>query len=220
MDTADILKQAWESVKASGVPESLYDTALREAVAIIRDGDGGTGPARQAPPANGAGRSEKPTRRSSSARKPAPKSDSNATESIDVPDDETFFGNLADEAGVDAARLRDIIRLQPNGAVIVTPATRNLGSSKAEQARTVVSLVAPARLYGLGENPISGDAVRTECTRKNCFDTNNFGAKVVGSLGGVNYGGSNAEIVLTARWIDEFKAAVAVANGDSPDTGD
>jgi hypothetical protein len=34
---------------------------------------------------------------------------------------------------------------------------------------------------------------------------NNFGSKVIGQLDGFNYGGSRAEIVVTSKWVNEFK---------------
>lgn len=223
LDPADILKRAWASVEASGVPESLYETALKEAVAILRDegnpsAGGGTRPSH-----DGGGRNEpeKPSktasRRASTGRKTAPKQANTAEGSVVVPDENTFFERLAHESGVEEVKLRDILQFKADGTVAVTPPTRTLGSSKAVQARTVVALVAPARMFGLGEKPVNAERVRAECQRKNCFDSGNFGGTVVGKLTGVNYGATKSELVVTAKWVGEFQTAVAVANGEVAD---
>jgi hypothetical protein len=217
MEPNEILKKAWEAVQASGVPESMYEAAFREAVAIVRDEDGGTTqrlPGDRA--ATGApirGGKKSGTRTAAKGRR----TDS-ADTSIPAPDAATFFSQLAHESGVDETELRDILNVGADGKIHVTPPTRTVGGSKAEQARTVVALVAPARLIGLQENPVSAEALRRECQRKNCFDTNNFASTVIGGLDGVNYGGSKAEIVLTSKWVSDFKTAVNRAHGRSSDS--
>jgi hypothetical protein len=219
VDAAEILKQAWASVEASGVPEHLQETALREAVAILRD-QGGAAPAATVAgqaAASGVGNSRPGKaggRRAASRRAPA-KSPDEANVSSEVPSEEEFFRNLADASGVDEAKLRDILQMKADGTVALTPPTRILGNSIAVQARNVVALIAPARLHGMGEKPVSANAVRAECARKDCFDPKNFGPKVIGKLGGVNYGATNAEMVLTAKWVKEFQAAASIANGES-----
>lgn len=195
----------------------MHESAFREAVAILRDegGERGRGappkePARRAPNRGGTKSGPKTARK----RRPSEP----AKTSIEVPDPATFFAELAHESGVDETELRDILNLGADGTVNVTPPTRALGVSKAEQARTVVALVAPARLIGLQENPVAAETVRRECQRKNCFDTNNFASTVIGGLDGVNYGGSRADLVLTSKWVSEFQAAVNRAHGRSGDS--
>jgi hypothetical protein len=222
LDPGDILRRAWASVEASGVPESLYETALKEAVAILRDegkpsGAGGTGPSQDRGGSEPAKPSKMTGRRASSSRKSAPKQATAGESSVVVPDENTFFERLAHESGVEDGKLRDILQFKADGTVAVTPPTRTLGSSKAVQARTVVALVAPARMFGLGEKPVNAEKVRAECQRKNCFDSANFGAAVVGKLNGVNYGTSKSELVVTAKWVGEFQTAVAVASGEAAD---
>jgi hypothetical protein len=100
--------------------------------------------------------------------------------------------------------------LAADGTVLVTAATAKLGSTIAEQARTVIALVASARGIGLGENPVNAEQVRAECKRKRCYDSKNF-ANHMGALNGFNSGANRTQIVLTSKWPDEFKAAVAKA---------
>jgi hypothetical protein len=214
MEPNEILKKAWEAVQASGVPESMHEAAFREAVAIVR-GEGAES-AQELPPDRPATRAPNHIAKKSGPKAAAKRTRSEpANTSIQVPDAATFFAELAHESGVDETDLRDILKLGADGTINVTPPTRMLGGSKAEQARTIVGLVAPARLIGLHEDPVSAEALRRECQRKNCFDTNNFASTVIGGLDGVNYGGSRAEIVLTSKWVSGFQVAANRAHGRS-----
>ncbi len=211
MEPDEILNKAWEAVQASGVPESIQEAAFREAVAILRD-DVSEGAQRKptGPPATRTrNRGEKPGPKTAPKRRRSQPMDT----AIQVPDAATLFAELAHESGVDETDLRDILNVGADGTINVTPPTRTLGGSKAEQARTVVALVAPARLIGLKEDPVNAEALRRECQRKNCFDSGNFGATVIGRLDSVNYGGNKAEVVLTSKWVGEFKVAVDRAHG-------
>ena len=192
MEPNDILKKAWDAVQASGVPESMHETAFREAVAILRDeADGSTQGTRSVRPTT-----RVPHRgdRKAGTRAATPERPSTASSSTQVPDAATFFSALAHESGVDEAQLRDVLTVGSDGTVNITPPTRTLGGSKAEQARTVVALLAPARLIGLQESPVSGDALRKECRRKNCFDTNNFASTVIGALAALTTAGAGPRL--------------------------
>ena len=123
-----------------------------------------------------------------------------------------FFARMAHESGVSETDLRDVLSVAADGKVSVTPATRKLGTTIAEQARTVIALVASARGVGLEEDPVSAEQVRAEVKRKGCYDSRNF-HNHLGALNGFNSGSSRNQIVLTSKWIDEFKAAVAKAHG-------
>jgi hypothetical protein len=123
----------------------------------------------------------------------------------------TFFARLSSESGVPEKDLRDILQVSSNGTVQVTPPTRDLGEKLANQARTVVALVASARAIGLEEKPVSAKAVRAEVGRKRCLDSN-YARWVLGELKGFNAVG-RTDIAITSKWIDEFKAAVDQAHG-------
>jgi hypothetical protein len=123
-----------------------------------------------------------------------------------------FFSRLAYESGVSETDLRDVLNLTDGKTVMVTPATRTLGSTKSEQARNVIALVASARGIGLAESPVDAEQVRAELRRKGCYDRPNFAGKHLGPLRGFN-AGAQGQIVLTSKWVDEFKAAVAKALG-------
>lgn len=167
----ELLKRAWEAVKQSGIPESLYETAFREAVEELRAMDGGGSSAGTRSPGTPRGGRGKPASRPR-ATAPAATDEETAT-SVD---ENAFFATLAHESGVAETNLRDVLSLSGSN-VHVTPATRVLGASKAQQARTTIALVAGARAFGLGERPIDAEAVRAEVKRKHAYDEANYAAK-------------------------------------------
>lgn len=199
MELHDILSEAWKSVEKSGVPEALHEAAFKEALAFLREG--------------GVSKAATSRQHQSSGRRKSGERSEPLAPNAELPSEAEFFTELAKESGVSERDLRDVLQLTKNGTVHVTPATKDLGSNLAEQARTVVALVANARAIGLRESPVNADAVRAEVSRKRCMDSGNFSATVVGRLKGVNRGASNKEFVTTSRWVDEFRAAVDQALG-------
>lgn len=202
MDADELLTKAWNAVEKSGVPESLYAVAFKEAIDFLRS-DSGTkidlrDVTKEKPPepvkdVNGNGHGEK-TR----------------------PNEATFFATLARESGVPETDLRDVLQLTATGDVEVMQPGRSLENSRAEQAQTVIALVAGARAIGLGERPVTADAVRKEVARKNAYDQANFASKHLGPMRGFNAGSNRTQIVLGSRWVEEFTAAVNRALGRQP----
>jgi hypothetical protein len=209
METDEILKKAWQAVRESGVPEPLQEAAFNRAVDLLSGGDG------EAPAGSGRGGKRSGRRRGTPAagKRRKPRKASTERTPQDVPDQDTFFKRIAGESGVADKKLRDVLVLTKDGKVQVSPPTKDLGTSRAEQAKTVVALVAGARSYGLAEDPVNADAVRREAERKRCYDLNNFAAKSLAPMKGFNAGSDRTEIRLTSKWLDEFKAAVAKAGG-------
>lgn len=214
MEAHQILKKAWDAVMAAGLPESMQEAAFREAVALVREehglataGDDSRRPGRN------------PTRKAAAktAKVARPKKDDADEAAGTLPDEAGFFSELAHESGVSETDLRDILSFGSTGEVHVTPATRVLGANRAEQARTVTSLIVAARGIGLRESPVAAAAVRKEVDRKRCLDSANYASKVIGRLGGVNYGGDRSQLVLTSKWVSEFEAAVKQAHGRASD---
>ncbi len=206
MEVDELLRQAWEAVKKAGIPEPLQEAAFKEAFEYLR-GEGGDRPA---------GQSEKPSMAAAMRKKSVQKPSDGAVRVKTATDAATVFETLAAESGEAEVDLRDILQVTSDGNVTVTTPTRNLGSNKADQARTVIALVAAARGIGLGENPVSAEAVRQELQRKNCYDSANFAFYHLGKLRGFNAGADKSQIVLTSRWVDEFRSAVARAHGRTP----
>jgi hypothetical protein len=197
VDIDELLRAAWQAVERSGVPESLHSVAFTSALGLLT----AAVPAPAEPPRadrssehGGRGTEPKPARTSAS---PAPEA--------------AFFARLSEESGLDEDELRQVLHLTPDGSVQVMPPTRRLGKSLAEQARTVVVLIAGGRYAGLNERPIDSSLVRTELQRKNCYNSANFAAKHVGPLKGFNLSGK--EILVNPKWVAEFDLAVAAVAG-------
>jgi len=131
-------------------------------------------------------------------------------------DEGTFFSRLADESDVEEKDLRDVLTLS-GGTIHVAPATRKLGGSKAEGARNVTALVAGARAFGLGEDPINAIAVHDELKRKKLWYANNYASKHLVVLDGFNQVAEPTEIRTASKWDKEFRAAVDQALGRTED---
>jgi hypothetical protein len=204
----ELLREAAAVVAASDVPEDLRSAAFKEAVNYLREAEGGS-------PRSGAAdtRAAHGATRKKTAGKTVTK---DAGHAVKPPDEDAFFSELAHESGVKEQDLRDVLHLTKDGKVQVSPPTRMLGASVAEQTKTLIALVSGARAVGLGEKPVNAEAVRREAERKRCYDPNNFAGKHLRPLKGFNSGSNRNEILLTSRWLDEFKTAVAKAHGQTP----
>ena len=200
MDTSELLRRAWEAVEKSGVPEPLREAAFQAAVEDLRAQEGGS--TRSSATKDVSAKDRNKTARKINEDTPPPTATSEST----------FFENLEHESGVAEKELRDVLRLDGT-TVTVTPATKDLGSNVAEQARTVIALVGGARSRGLGEDPVDLGAVRAEVQRKRCYQDNNFSNKHLAELKGFNRGPNRNELVLGSKWVDAFTAAVRQALG-------
>jgi hypothetical protein len=199
MDVDELLLRAWTAVEKANIPEKLQETAFKEAVAFLR---GSADPASELPNKS----------RVAHATQRAPQADTGGERTLE----DDFFTQLAYESGADEDDLRDILTLAQDGKVLVTPPTRNLGTSKAQQARTVVALVGGARSKGLGEKPINAEAVREELRRKGCYDRANHSSHV-GKMKGFNRGANSDELLPTSKWHEDFAVAIATALGRKSD---
>jgi hypothetical protein len=214
MEVDELMRRAWEAVKKSGVPEHLQETAFKEAVAALREQEEGSDTGDTETGAGTSTRRRTTTKRAAGKKTSAKRAGEAEPTDVLIPDEGTFFAQLADESGVDEQDLRDIFQLTRQGEVRITSPTRRLGDNVADQARSVVALVGGARAHGLGERPVNAKAVRAELDRKNCYDVTNFSSKHLGPMRGFNTGGRD-EIVLTSRWVNDFKSAVDQAHGRS-----
>lgn len=207
MSIEELLQKAWAAVEKANVPESLQVVAFQEAMDYLRSIENGRG---------GDDRRKAKRQQSSTKKRQATKrtnGDAGGDAPEEIPDEDTFFSQLATESGIDEDRLRDVLHLTKTGIVHVTPPTKDLGASVAQQAKCVIALVASARSRGLGEQPVSADAVRAEAKRKHCFDQNNFAGHHLSPMKGFNAGSNRSEIVLTSKWLADFKKAVESAGG-------
>lgn len=211
MDAQELMRRAWEAVEKSGVPEALQETALKEAIDYLKGQElGKSVPDLSSVPT---GESTGQKKRPAPKKAVSPKAKSATRPNMPIPDEDSFFARLSEESGVAEQDLRDVLRLTSAGDIHISSPTRNLGSSRAEQAKSVVALVSGARAYGLGEDPVDAEVVREEVKRKRCFDPNNFASKSLTPMKGFNAGATRSEIVLTSKWVDEFTTAIDKALG-------
>lgn len=204
MDTDELLRKAWEAVEKAKIPASLQEVAFKEAVEHL-SGNGGTRPPNEkARPAGRITQKGRPAK----ARAKARVNGGPTAAALPPVDEAQFFSRLADESGLPEQDLRDVLHVAAKGEVQVAPPTRKLGDSTVEQAQTVIALVASARAHGLRERPVNANLVRAELKRKGCYDPNNFAGHHLGPMKAFNAGPTKDQILVSSKWIDEFKAAL------------
>jgi len=212
VDVDELIQKAWKAVEKAGVPATMQNDAFKEAVAFLRDGDAPGRDSREKSTGSHGAKPKKPAKRGGTSRTrgfEAPKGDDGAVK--DLPDRETFFRTLSSESGIEEQILTDVLQYTAQGDVHVLPPSKDLGDSKAAQARTVIALVAGARAHGLGEDPVDDSPVREEMKKKRCYDRSNFSFHLR-PLKGFNFDPSGG-LVLTSKWIDDFSAAIKTATG-------
>lgn len=202
MDVDEFIAKAWRAVEKAGIPEAAQAVAFKEAAGFLA-GDGESDRTKPADDRKRSGRAN---------RKPVQQAKENGDAPV-VDDTDAFFAQLADEAGVDEAKLRDVLQLK-GGTIHVLPATRKFGDTRANQARQIVALVAGAYAHGLDKSPVDAVAVREEVKRKRCFDSANFAAQLK-SMEGYSQGLNRNEIVAGSKWLGEFQRAMKLATGET-----
>ncbi|TMC49799.1 MAG: hypothetical protein E6J14_06175 [Chloroflexi bacterium] len=217
MDADELLRTAWQAVENAGVPDPHKGIAFKEAIDFIRD----SAVADRAPTRGnsqvGSATSSKQGAEPTARRRAAGGSEAATVKT--VPDGETFYARLAHESGLSDSELRDVLHLTDDGKVQIVVATKDLGESLAEQARSGIALIASGRSEGLDENPVRADAVREELRRKHCYEQSHFARQHLGPLKGFNAGPAPTDILLSSKWLLEFHAAVSKARGQGAGEG-
>lgn len=181
----ELLRSAWRAVEAAEMPEHVQSVAFVKAFEHLAQSPEG-----QQQRGDGTGRAAEP-------KLEEPRLNSTS-----------FFERLSNESAVGLQHLQQIFHndAESNAVEILLP-SRRLGSSTAEQARTVIVLVAGARFGGLAESPVAAKAVRAECARKGCYNSKKFSSDHAADLAGFNLRKS-AEFIINPAWVKEFSAAV------------
>lgn len=214
MDAEELLRRAWQAVESAAIPDQHRGLAFKEAIDFIRSAESTTPEVQGSHTCVNGSTTRRKDPKATVARRPREEAGADATGKADA-----FYSSLVHESGVDLNDLTDILNLTGDGKVQVVVPTRKLGTTLAEQARTIVALVAGARSKGLRENPVKADAVRDELQRKQCYQGNNFAAYHLGPLKGFNAGSNRSEILVNSKWLAEFVAAVSRAHGRDPARG-
>lgn len=150
MGVEQVLSDAWEAVKGSGVPESLHAVAFEQAVRLIV----GPIPPIQAPESLGSATGNTGKKASSTHTAPT----SNAREEPAVDSDE-FFAKFAAESAIDEEKLRTVYMVK-NGQVRLGLTKRALGDSEAAKNRTVAMLMIASEWYVGGKQELLFGEVR------------------------------------------------------------
>jgi hypothetical protein len=197
MDAREVLTQAWDAVQQSGVPESLYDTAFKEAVSLI-----------SAP----AGRRSNPPKPPAGSGGGEASTDESGTENLDT---DALTQIIADEAELDVAQLIEFLYFDPDGTPHINVPGRKLGSTDAAKAKAIATTFAAVAYFGMDEPSVTLAPVRAEAIRLKAYQENNFAAHMKGVPGTV-LSGSGATRVLKVKPNDiktAFRAVVASALG-------
>jgi hypothetical protein len=216
MDTADMLKKAWQAVVASGVPAEVQGEAFKAAIADIR------GATPQAPPAAPSGGARAPRKRAAKTTapgKPANGDSGDGSVLDDVGEADDFFASIAHETGVAEQDLRDVFHVE-NGAVELKLASKELGGSNKEKTTTIATLLAGALFGGTDHQRLPFPDVHEVCKSKRCYDQANASTYLKALPGFAALGkGKNQDITAKSGWEAEFAKAVerVLGKGDGGD---
>lgn len=205
MDADEVLAKAWQAVQNSGVPESLYDTAFKEAVQLLSP---------RADP------DQVPRARRDAPLPPAPPSNEVSGVTSESPasepvDSSALFSTLASESGVDEAALIEVFYFDADGTPHINVPGRKLGSSMTAKVRNIATGLAGVRYYVSDQPSLGVEAVRAEATLKSAYDVSNFGLHI-SSVPGATVSGSGSSKVLRVKPNEieaAFKAMVNSARG-------
>ena len=188
MDISEVLEKAWAAVDKAKVPESLRETAFKEAVRLMTPQSAKTEPA--------AGQKLKAKRKVKgprAARSPAPEK---TTEQARVGDADSFFNRLSEETGVARDKLERVIHID-QGVPRINMVARHLGSTVKDRQVVVGQILPVVRTYGLDESETSVAVIRAEADRLHILDTN-LNTRLA-DLEGITYGGPGNARTLRVR---------------------
>lgn len=224
METAVLLKNAWEAVVESGVPANMQDAAFKAAIGHL-NGTGGK-------PSSGSSITKADTvavaqkagiskKRTTAKRQSNGTNVSSSTDAVlsQMPDETTFFAAVAKETDVSEADLRDVFHIA-DGKLELKVASKDLGDSAKAATVTVTALVAGAVFAGTDHKSLPVGEVHDVCRAKRCHgDTN--ASKYVRATPNLAVVGSGSSSALTHRsgWQSGFAKTVDRVLGKSDDDG-
>lgn len=225
MDTAQALKTAMDAVKAAGIPEELWATALPLALADLR----GTAapPTQQVTNLASEGGSASAQRRSKSAgqRRPTRKtatttSKSPSTSSVveGLPEAAELFEKVAAETEVSVDDLGDVFYVE-QGKLHLKVIGKNLGENKKAATATVTALVGGVVFAGTAHTKVPFRDINALCKAKHVHDVGNGAAYIKATPGFAPVGsGANQHLVSKSGWQTEFSKAVGRVLGRTEPT--
>lgn len=193
-DVSEILKQAHDAVKDSGVPQELHETAFREAVRLL------------APTSVTPRRSLIGQMRPSGVRVESSSVESGES-AFDVSEDD-MYDRVVSQTDVDRDKLELLVHLDEDGPRIDLAGLK-LGGNNADRTRAVAQILAIVRGFGLGEDATELEVIRKECNRLKVYDPANFSTQVSRLQGFVISGsGSGRKIRPRGPGIQSFPSLV------------
>ncbi len=190
MDANEVLSKAWSAVQASGVPESLYEVAFKEAVALLLPGRSvAPVPAASAPvPLLGEGE------------------EVGAIDGSPDIDTDALLRRFAEESNVALTELMEVFYFEADGTPHLNVPGRKLGDSTAAKAKAIATAIAAAYFFTSDEPSVSVETIRAECACLKCVDPKNFSTQM-GSAPGTISSGTGANRVLRVK-PNEIEAAL------------
>ncbi|MDP9635534.1 hypothetical protein J2W18_000435 [Rhodococcus cercidiphylli] len=155
MDAKEVLKEAWDAVKHSGVPEELYEAAFMRAVDLV---GGSESPPRTAP-------TTIPT--------PHPAGPVATPSSTDVKTgtDEELYAKLFEVTKVPIEKLERYLHLE-EGVPRLALNSKQLPTGKKAARIFIAKVVLAVRNLYLGEGEVQVSDIRTECDHYGLADSN------------------------------------------------
>ncbi len=222
METATLLKKAWEVVVESGVPEHMQDAAFKAAIDQLSSAPGGGG----SPPPPVADEGTPGPRKAAAAKKRTTamkqSASSNGGSSPDavvkqMPDEDEFFAAVSKETGVSEQDLCDVFHVA-DGELQLKVAGKDLGDNNKAATMTVVALLAGAVFAGTDHKSLPISEVHDVCRTKRCHGETNASKYVKATPNFASIGnGPSSALTHKSGWQGEFARAVAVALGKSED---
>lgn len=191
MKPAEILKLAWDAVKAAGLPDHLEEVAFREAVRLVSPPHGvdvsSPGIAFPEPSAQigGAIAEVRP-----------------AFSEADV------YSRVSQQTGVAREHLEGVVHMDGDSIKVSVPGLK-LGKTNADRARAVAQILVITRGFGFEESDTPLEVIRDECDRLRLYDANNFSSQMKALVGYVITGtGASRRVRAKAAGIQAFPALV------------
>ncbi|WP_144800878.1 hypothetical protein [Curtobacterium sp. BH-2-1-1] len=167
MDPNDVLKKAWVAVEASGVPESLYETAFQTAVRLL------TGPNPQA----AASPVDVVTPAPLDAPDGAPEGQDAGADPTERPAGTDFFSKVSRVCGLSREAVAKVFYLEED-VVQLYPSASELGKTNADRARSVAVLLVAVYDWAFETRPLPISVVKSACQALHCYDSKNFSSNV------------------------------------------
>jgi len=211
MEVSDILKKAWAAVEGADLPETIHESAFKEAVRLLVPVPvvAAAAPANTAPAARPGTPMGKSGSQAGNTTVTGSGVGSAAGEGSTITASEgELFEKVEQQTGVTKERLSEIVHLD-DGALKVSIPGIKLGKNNAEKTRAIAQILTIVRGFGLEEAETSLELVRAEAQRLKCYDQANFSSQVKVLSGYLITGaGANRRIRAKAGGIQAFAALV------------